>query len=364
MPSPRLDNDLLAFRQARGYSQARLASLAGISRQAYAAIEAGTAVPSTDVALRLASALGQKVEGIFRVPASYAPPTWAFRSGWLGASDRVRLARVAGRVIAYPPSEGERPARQADGVVVARQEDRVGVRLLADRPADPELVVLGCDPSFGIVLDTMRTERGIEMLWNQRGSRAALEALARAEAHVVGVHLEDPESGASNASRVEEIVPFPCTTIPFAVWEQGLVVEAGNPLGIGGVGDLARGDLRFLNREPGSGSRTLLDRRIEAAGVPAEAIPGYLDTRGRGHLAVAEAVASGLADAGIAIRAAGRTYGLDVIPLASERYDLVVPNHFLDLPAVQALIDVLRRPGTRAQVEALGGYDAAGMGQA
>ena len=158
------------------------------------------------------------------------------------------------------------------------------------------------------------------------------------------------------------VVPFPCTIVPFAVWEQVLLVAPGNYLKVGGVVDLARNELRFLNREPGSGSRTLLDERIHEAGVDPERISGYLETHARGHLSVAEAIAAGLADAGVGIRAAGLMFGLDAVPLALENYDLVIPNHFLELRAVQALIDILRRPALRNQVEALGGYDTTGMG--
>ena len=62
------------------------------------------------------------------------------------------------------------------------------------------------------------------------------------------------------------------------------------------------------------------------------------------------------------MQAAARAMGLDFVPLEEERYDLVVPNHLLDEPPVQALFDLLRRPGLHRRVEALGGYDAAAMG--
>lgn len=358
----RIENELRALRRERGDSQARMAALAGISRQSYAAIEAGEAVPSTEVALRLAAALGRAVEEIFRLPAREPATVRARWAGGAPARGRVRLSRVAGRLLAHPPAEGERPARRADGVVLASDGGSVEVRLLPDRPPEPSLVVLGCDPAFGILAEVLRV-RGVEVLWSQRGSRAALEALARGEAHVAGTHLRDPETGEYNAPSTLRLLPFACTRISFASWEQGLLLRGGNPLGVERVEDLPRPGLRFLNREPGSGSRALLDDRIGAAGIAAETIPGYMDTSASGHLAVAEAIASGLADAGVAIRAAGEMFGLAVAPLAWERYDLVVPDHFLDLPAVGTLLDALRRPGVRAQVEALGGYDAASMGR-
>lgn len=379
-----LRNRLRPERTRLGWTQARTARAAGISRQAYAAIESGSAVPSTEVALRLGRALGVPVEELFRLPDA---PRERLRATWSGPGAapgrRARLTRVAGRWIAHPAGGDERPSRPVDGVVERLVEPGVGggpegvgeggsgpagapgpevvIALLDERPPPPELAVVGCDPAFGIVADALRRERGVEAAWTPRGSRAALEALARGEAHVAGAHLQDPRTGEPNGPWVRETVPFPCTRIAFAVWDQALLVRPGNPSGIGGVADLARPGVRFLNREEGSGSRVLLDEALAKEAVPASGVQGY-GTVARGHLAVAEAVASGLVDAGVAIVAAGAAFGLDVVLLRSEPYELVVPDHFLELPAVDALLDTLRRPGVRIQVEALGGYDGAGMG--
>ena len=355
--------DLAGARATRGWSQARLAAAAGISRQSYAAIETGNAVPSTEVALRLARVLGTTVEGLFRLPNLPAERIEAILAGEgepLGR--RVRLARVAGRIVAWPTGQAERPNAAAAGVVCGGAGVEVSVSLLADRPPVADLAVVGCDPAFGIVAEALRGEAGVEVVWSQRGSRAAIGALARGEAHVAGAHLRDPETGEMNGPWLREAVPFPCTRVHFAIWEQGLLVTAGNPAGITAISDLARPDLRFLNREPGSGSRMLLDESLVTAGLAGDAIVGY-ETAARGHLAVGEAIASGLADAGVGIRAAGAAFGLDVVPLRAEAYELIIPDHFLDLPAVGALLDLLRRPGIRAQVDALQGYDTVGMGR-
>jgi putative molybdopterin biosynthesis protein len=194
-----------------------------------------------------------------------------------------------------------------------------------------------------------------------QSSRAALEGLARGEAHLVGCHLRDETSGAANVPFIQDLVPFPCTVIAFAVWEEGLIVAPGNPKQLNRVEDLARADVRVANREVGSGSRALLDAELARLGVPSQYVRGY-DISLPGHLAVAEAVSLGLADAGVAIRAAANALGLDFVPLRQERYDLVVPRVHLDHPGVLALLDALKRPSLRAQVEALGGYDVADMG--
>jgi putative molybdopterin biosynthesis protein len=161
---------------------------------------------------------------------------------------------------------------------------------------------------------------------------------------------------------LRDALPFPCTVVGFAVWEQGIMLAPGNPLGVGAVEDLARPELRLLNREEGSGSRAVLDRALARAGVEESAIPGYRGTAAAGHWAVAQGVAAGSADAGVGIRAAARAFGLAWVPLEEERYDLVIPDALLGDPAVEALLDLLRFPALQAQVESLGGYDIAPMG--
>ena len=362
--SDRLRNTLAAERARLGWSQARTAEAAGISRQSYAAVESGSSVPSTEVALRLAAAFGRPVDDLFRLPERPAERLSAAWAG-IGAPRRgqpVRLTRIAGRLVAHPVVDEHRPGAPADGVVETLAGAEVRVRSLPDAPPTAELAVVGCDPAFGIVADALRRERGIEVSWSHRGSRAALATLARGEAHVAGAHLHDAASGAWNGRWVHELVPFPCTRVSFATWEQGLVVRPGTGRRIGGVEDLATGGVRLLNREEGSESRTLLDEELVAAGVEPTRIEGY-GTKARGHLAVAEGIAAGAADAGVAIRAAGASRGLGFVPLREEAYELIVPDHFLELTAVAALLGILLRPGIRAQVEALGGYDGANMGR-
>lgn len=355
-------NTLHAERTSRGWTQEQTARAAGITRQSYAAIESGTSVPSTEVALRLAYAFGRTVEALFQLPDIPVP---VVRARWAGTTapngQRVRLYRVSGELLAHAIGEGE-VSRPADGTVAGAMGPFVDVALLPSRPAVPALAVAGCDPAMGLVADALHQQRGMEITWLPRGSRAALASLAAGEVHIAGAHLRDPATGEFNEAAVREIVPFPCTRVSFAWWDQGLLVAPGNPLGVTDVSSLPRPDIRLLNREPGSGSRTLLDGRLAEAGIPGESVPGYA-TRAAGHMAVAQAISSGLADVGVGIRAAARAYGLDHVALDTERYDLVIPNHFLDLPAVSALLDLLRAPGIRAQVEALGGYDVSVMGR-
>lgn len=361
--SDRLHNTLAGERERLGWSQARMAEAAGISRQSYAAIESGRSVPSTAIALRLSETLGRPVSELFRLPDRTEELRVSVWSGAVAPSPghRVRLTRIAGRWIAHPLAEAHRPDGLADGRVESCDGIEVRVGLFPEPPPPAGLAVVGCDPAFGIVADALRGERGIEVSWTQRGSRSALLTLARGEAHLAGVHLLDTRTGTWNEALVRELVPFPCIRVAFAVWEQGLLVRPDTRRQIGGVGDLGAGRARLLNREPGSGSRALLDEALTEAGVDPSSVEGY-STAARGHLAVADGIAAGAADAGVAIRAAGQARGLEVLPLREEAYELVIPDHFLDLPSVASLLRFLRSPGVHAQVEALGGYDVAGMG--
>lgn len=365
-PAPR--STLRARRLALGWSQARLGEAAGISRQGYAAVESGRSVPSVEVALRLARSLGTEVETLFGdalerpAPIAMTPSGLGEPGGLMGR--RVRVVQVGGRRVGHAlDAGGLHFGVAADGVAERGPDGEAHVRPFADPPPPPDLVVAGCDPAFGLVADFLRREHGLEVLVVPAGSRASLEALARGAIHAAGIHLLDSRTGSYNEPWIRRLLPFPATRVSFATWEQTLVVRPGNPLGIGSVADLARPGVRLLNREPGSGSRSLLKRRLTEAGVPVEAVPGFCETAADGHVTVGGAVASGAADAGVAIRAVALARGLPALSLGTEPYDLVVADHALELPAVGALLAALRRPALQRQVEALGGYDVQGMGR-
>ena len=362
-----LSTVLRSFRKEAGLSQAHLAARATISRQAYSAIELGTSTPSTDVALRLAQALGTSVESLFASPHNPMPSTATLTSPIDGASiQRADVYRVGSRWIARPiAGSTNRPAivrllPVANALVHATASNHdVNVEQFIP-PASRSLRVVGCDPSISVVAAYLRG-RGIDISSHEMGSESALIELAAGNAHVAGCHLFDPASGQYNLPAIARIVPFPSTVVTFAVWDQGLVVARGNPKTIRGIEDLARPGIAIVNRESGSGSRVLLDESLAAAGVPAGLLVGY-DRIAASHLSVAEVVGMGLADVGVAVKAAAIALGLDFVPLGQERYDLVIPNHFLNDDAVPELLTALRSPNLQCQVEALGGYDTARMG--
>jgi putative molybdopterin biosynthesis protein len=149
--------------------------------------------------------------------------------------------------------------------------------------------------------------------------------------------------------------------VTFARWEEGFVVAPGNPKNIRGAEDLPRKNVTLINREPGSGSRALLDSLIDNVSRVAKEIRGY-DHVAFGHLSAAHAVLAGEADCCIATRSAAQTFGLDFVPLRSEQYDFVLHRETFRMAAVEALCDALQRASLRRKLETLAGYDTSQTG--
>jgi len=144
--------------------------------------------------------------------------------------------------------------------------------------------------------------------------------------------------------------------------QQGLIVAKGNPKGIRGLEDLTRDDISFVNRQAGSGTRVLLDFKLEQAGIDPKNIKGY-DHEEFTHMAVAVDVVSGAADCGMGIYAAAKALDLDFIPVESEQYDLIIPKDLLKEPNIQAVLETIRSETFRERVKSLGGYDPSKSGE-
>ncbi len=195
------------------------------------------------------------------------------------------------------------------------------------------------------------------------GSLAGLIALSEGNAELAGSHLWDAETGEYNAPFVRRLLPNRrVALITLAHRRLGLVLPPKNPAVIRGLADLARPGVRFINRQPGSGTRVWLDTALQQAGIDPNNIDGYAQIAFT-HSDVARAVAEKRAAAGLALEAAANAYGLDFIFMTRERYDLIVTAESMENPAVRALIDWLNRPETHTAIEQLGGYDARETGQ-
>lgn len=195
------------------------------------------------------------------------------------------------------------------------------------------------------------------------GSIGGLLAIRRGRAHVAGSHLLDSETNEYNLPYLPRYLPkLEAVVVCLVHREQGLMVPPGNPLGIGGLEDLCRPQVRFVNRQEGAGTRVLLDHHLKRLGIESSRIEGYGD-RVSTHTEVAATVRSNRADAGLGIRAAALAFGLDFVPVAKERFDLIMSRAVFYSEPIQKLLEVIRSEGFVRRVEQMGGYDVQDAGK-
>lgn len=189
------------------------------------------------------------------------------------------------------------------------------------------------------------------------GSVDAIRALNEGRCVMAGFHtLTQPGKGSLTEQTYRPLLkPGLHKIIGFAQRHQGLMVAAGNPLGLHTMADLAKPGVRLINRAIGTGTRVLLDELLAQAQLSPSALAGYEDTESS-HTAVAQAIAAGSADVGLGIEAAALARGLDFVPLLTENYHLVCLKSALGEPAIQALQSVLRGADWHARLRALAGY--------
>jgi molybdate-binding protein/DNA-binding transcriptional regulator YhcF (GntR family) len=194
------------------------------------------------------------------------------------------------------------------------------------------------------------------------GSLGGLMALAQGKADIGGSHLWDEESDTYNIPFVRKLLPGrPIMLVTLAQRRVGLITPPENPGKLRGLKDLVSPGLRFVNRNPGSGTRVWLDAQLKKLGLQNSQIEGY-DQEKTTHYGVAQAVAEGKADTGLGIEAAALSFGLGFTLLTTEAYQLVIPAETWQQPAVQALVDWLQTPQAKAAIASLGGYDTTETG--
>ena len=368
---PEIDTHLGQLRQKRGFSAIQLAQITGVSRQTIYAIEAGTYVPNTAVALRLARALDTKVEDLFALPdEGPAPDLPTCAASLLPGADAlqpgqpVQLCKVDSRLIASPPLPVQWYFPLSDAVLAEKSvSGKAKVQVFhAEDEFRNRILVAGCDPGISVLARHVRTA-GIELVLAHRNSSQSLALLKEGCIHVAGTHLRDDSSGESNIPEIGRMFPKDSiAVISFAIWEEGILTARGNPKNVRGIEDFARSGVAIINRESGAGARNLLDAELKRLKISPRKVKGY-HHEAPGHLPAAWQVLQGSADCCISTRAAARVFGLGFIPLVSERYDLALRRDHLDLPGVQALLDTLNRSSFRRELESLGGYDTRAAGQ-
>ncbi len=229
----------------------------------------------------------------------------------------------------------------------------------------PGLVLYGQDLLLDILSHHMENHSDtIKVYRKHEGSFEGLMALYEGKADVASAHLWDSDTDTYNIPYIRRFLPgIPVVIIHLALRTQGFYVKRGNPLAIQKWEDLSRPGLTMVNREPGSGTRVLLDEQLRRLGINRLNIKGYNNVE-KSHTAVAIAVARGLADVALGNqKAAMQVEGIEFIPLQQERYELVIKEEDLYKPVVQLLLSTLGSKAFREEMEGLGGYVLTEMGR-
>lgn len=253
--------------------------------------------------------------------------------------------------------ELDREARLALGEVHASWEHRLQQLLRPATPVVPERLRLAASHDLALAdwLDRKR-DGTLDLFWH--GSEEALAALGNDECDVAGFHLPETWLATQVSGWLGRwLTPRIHVCLPLMRRQQGLLVAAGNPLRIKTLADLSRSGVRLINRQRGSGTRSLIDQLLAANGLRPEQIKGYHHEEFT-HEAIAATVASGQADAGFGIEAAARRLGLDFVPLAWERYGLALRAGIAAGAQGQHLLASLQGPEFHQHLAALPGYAA------
>lgn len=353
------ENCLRRSRLQAGISQEELADRAGIARQTVGGIESGQYNPSLSVAFRLANALCKKIEDVFSMPQ--AVPTditadWCNMHELPECGEQVYLGRPksADNYIAYPVNR-DSIYSDYNAIVKERHNNSLTATIIDSNYLQSSAVIIaGCSPALAFLKKRINNRyTNLNIHWVNTNSMSSLLSLSQGYVHLAGIHIFDEETGEYNLPIVKRILEKKYLVVNLCHGEQGFITTRNNPKGIHSFDDLFRQDIRLVNREQGAETRRLLDSGLQKAGVHFNAVAGY-DFLVRNHLEVAQAVSLGGADCGISLRALANLYHLDFIPLARERYDLVILHEHLANPGVQAILDCLSNHSFHLELEASG----------
>jgi putative molybdopterin biosynthesis protein len=253
-------------------------------------------------------------------------------------------------------------ARFAPNLQSAASEVEQQIGALLNEPYPAICAYASHDSLLAELRDLLRSRPGPKLDVRFVGSIKGVMALSKSQCEVAGFLIPEGDLGEVMLSKYEPwLKPHTQCVVRFVRRTQGLIVAAGNPLGIRSLADIVTTKARLINRQRGSGTRMLLDRLLTDAGVDKGEVSGYY-TEEFTHLAVAAAVAGGVADVCLGIEAAARRLKLHFIPLFHEDYYLLAKRETIEREDLQDIVSVLRTENFRAIVATFPGYDAAGAG--
>ncbi len=265
----------------------------------------------------------------------------------LAADGRIPCARVTGKLLF--------PRHLIDHWVAAGTEGP----LPAPRPPAPPIIA----GSHDLLLDWALTESGSDLAMLTCGSSAGLERLADGRAVAAGLHLLDDAGGEYNIPAIRDaLAGSDVVAVEWAWRQQGLVVAKDNPKGLSSLADLTSAGVRIAQRQDGAGSRILFLSLLGQAGIAPDAL-NFISETPKNEIDLGLAIHDGRADAGLAIEAVARRLGLDFLPLARERYDIVIARRDYFEPAFQRLLTFAASDAMRRRASDAGGYDMDGLGR-
>lgn len=286
-------------------------------------------MPSVAVALRLAAVLGESVETLFGNDGAHPAAVWAW-SPRNSADPRVWRASVNGRLALYPVEPTAAGTIAHDAVAHSGKVDLIASEWRPDRT----LVLAGCDPTVGLLVQEIGARHGVRVLPLLRSSTQALDLLRQGLAHMAGVHFTNSSGQSANEQAVQSSIGPGCCLIHQVRWDAGVAFDPRRREH--SLRALLRADVRWVNREEGSAARRLFDAHLGA-----QRPKGYEHVV-TDHRAVAATISSGWAEAGICVRPAAAEAHLAFLPLHQEAYELCVAESLLDDPRVAALTSTLR----------------------
>jgi putative molybdopterin biosynthesis protein len=285
---------------------------------------------------------------------------------------RVMLAKVKDRYVCVPLKRGAATMSsltKMDGTIVVPKGQevidegkKVQVLLTASRKRiDNTVLFVGSNDPLIDRLSDLLIERGLNLSVVNVGSLGGVRAIAKSYAHLAGVHLFDSESETYNLPFLRKMMKH-FVLVKFVKRLQGLVVQKGNPKSIKSLHDLARKDVKFVNRQKASGTRILLDYYLSKLGIDPRQINGY-DKEELTHAAVALKIKRNLADVGLAVSYVAQLMDLDFVPLCWEEYDLLVLPEFLKDERFGIILDVMASSDFKNVVSESSGYDISDLGR-
>ncbi|MFS0783270.1 substrate-binding domain-containing protein [Bacillus sp. 1P06AnD] len=228
----------------------------------------------------------------------------------------------------------------------------------ATRQANGQIVISGQDIVLDILSKSIEKEKGKTPLRVYNGSLNSLIAMYNGECDIVSLHLYDGETGEYNLPYVKRIlVSHPFALINLMCRNAGIYVQKGNPKRIETWADLGNKEIKWANREKGSGARILFDEQLKKQGIAADSVNGYEDEL-TSHFAVASAVANGQADAAVGIESVSKMVNVDFIPLVKERYDIVVLKKKEQTDSLELVKKIIQSNEFKKQLKQMNGYDS------